>query len=229
MKECDEPDIGGLLHAYELGLLSLADEQRVETHVIGCDTCFAALREFESAALLLRTKDFAAAVVQDLAASHGRNDVKNRHTWRAWLWPDSPLLLRPAISLAVILCLLYPAWLGLNGNSSETVRAVPAVTLLPVRSGETPAVEIDRLNGDVLVVFVTDPPMFGQMCTIQVVGEAGEELFRIDDYRDLDEFGCGRLLIPTKLIHPGIYTLTVSSEDTSASVRSVEYKFRVRH
>ncbi|MEZ5360559.1 MAG: tetratricopeptide repeat protein [Candidatus Zixiibacteriota bacterium] len=72
MSQCSDKQIGGLLHLYELNLLSDDDRDRVERHLLDCDNCFNEYMEFRNASGIMRKSDRFWQTLSDLAESQNQ-------------------------------------------------------------------------------------------------------------------------------------------------------------
>ncbi|UCC45308.1 MAG: protein kinase [Candidatus Zixiibacteriota bacterium] len=66
MDECKQPDIQKLLHAWELGMLSEADRERVEVHLVDCHSCSEVISRFERAARAMRDHEVVREAVREI-------------------------------------------------------------------------------------------------------------------------------------------------------------------
>ncbi len=213
---CTDPEMGKLLHAYELGQLSEKEKTAFEVHLISCESCFTAVAEFSDAASLLRGDPDVRAEVEE----HVRSVVPQASFWQrlgAALWPSQvPILARPAVAYLLFALMLYPAYLGLRGPSGEAVTSVAAITLSGTRSVGT-ALESGQTTS----------------VTFRVPGNAEDATFRIDILNDdasvvrtiasldqLNERRQATIVVSQGSLQPGSYTLRVTSlRDSSVSIR----------
>ena len=135
---CSNPEAGKLLHAYELGVLSTSDVDQFETHLLDCEYCFAEIRQFVDEAELLKSNE---AVVREVAGGIEREASgggKKSVAARLWsrLWPDTPIIFRPAAALLLVLILIYPAFRGIFNDTEPDLKPVSSLSLLDSRSND---------------------------------------------------------------------------------------------
>lgn len=122
--KCTDPQFGRLLHEYELALLSESESDAFEQHLLKCDFCFEELKVLSGAAKHLRedpvVRQRLREVDEALVESSQRSGI-----WQL-IWPDTHILLKPAIAYAAIV-LLVP--LALLWNRQQTVAPWSAKTI----------------------------------------------------------------------------------------------------
>lgn len=223
--KCTDPDAGQLLHAYELGALPDNDTERFEIHLIRCACCYESIVQFDTQASLLRLD--ADVLSQAKRALH--QIVPSVTMWqraRSLLWPEAPMLLRPAVSFLLVVLLAYPAYLGFMGNNTGAIREVQSIGLYPVRSSA--AAELSASSGtDALVSFVFRGADPAKSYEVVVTAQNGTILMSDDFFSGFDEYNTGRLLIPAHLLRPGTYKLTITDPDADTSADTREYSFTV--
>lgn len=122
---CKDKEIARLLHAYELGLLSDEDRERVELHVHQCESCFQELRETEQASRLLKhdsqlNRSIEAMVQESAAAGELRHPSRARR-----------IVLSVGAIAAVVLILVLKNW-RVDIQTDETVMAgMNRLSILP--------------------------------------------------------------------------------------------------
>ncbi|HOP05699.1 MAG TPA: tetratricopeptide repeat protein [candidate division Zixibacteria bacterium] len=110
MTECNNKEIGALLHAYELGLLNDDDARRVETHLLECPYCARQSLEMAETSRLLRNDRDIKTLIGDLDESDQPvstpetttvdiRPAKHRTLWRSL-----------AVAAAVLIVLLLKPW-----------------------------------------------------------------------------------------------------------------------
>lgn len=116
---CQAPDIARMISRYEHGLLTSAERQRLEAHVLGCDACFA---ELERGSIVCE-----ACQAPGLAAALTERPVRG-----------VALLRCPAIALMTAGLLLCILMLGKPGPPTELTDFPTEVTLTDIpRAGGT--------------------------------------------------------------------------------------------
>lgn len=224
-RTCTDPDCGAMLHAYELGTLVPNDAERFEIHLLGCPDCFEEAQQFSWQSELIRSDR---TLWEDLAT--GSSDpVSTRGRFKkilTLLWPDAPILFRPAVALIVLLLMLLPALRGLRMLFGEQIRSAVAVVLVPTRSAEQNqfAVPADR---PIVVSFVYERAVHGRTYTVEI-RRAGEAAFmHRSTFDDFDQWETGRLLFPSGTLTPGVYQLTISDPSVAPPAGRQEYRFSV--
>ena len=90
---CSDPEVGVLLHAYELHILSCADVERFELHLMGCERCVReavllgdemAMVRMDPVLRRLTSESSRPAVVRErvLSGLLGRLETTLKSTWR---------------------------------------------------------------------------------------------------------------------------------------------------
>jgi len=120
MSECTNQKLGDMLHAYELGTLDESVLEEFEIHIIECAHCRNELERFESGASLIRVDpEFRHLTVKTLVKRQEKKGFLAK--LKTYLWPDVPILFKPAVGLLAIVLLSWPAYLGL------TMRGIPGM------------------------------------------------------------------------------------------------------
>jgi hypothetical protein len=225
-ERCIDTETGNLLHGYELGLLTDDETGRFEEHLLSCEYCFAELKRFEEQSRLLQSP--AVVGVERIASEvEAAVDESLGERLKRWLWPETPILYRPALLLVIILLLLYPAYLGLFRQDARlAVRPVAELSLLPTRSSgaEAPVVGAGQ---PVVIEFVCYDSQPGQPYRVRILDERGEVVYGIDEYRGFDQYETGRLLLGADRLRPGAYRLVVDDFLTKPPRLLHEYAFQI--
>jgi hypothetical protein len=222
--ECTEPGIGRLLHAYELGILSEDDQIRYERHLLACESCSAKVQRLLEVGRLLRSTGLTELAATAGAPDEGPPESRLASIWR-YIWPKAPVPFRPALLFLILLILAYPAARGLFSPLQQRIERVQSISLFPNRSQQIEAVKLED-HFDVLMTFVYDECLPGHGYEIVIAHESGEVLYRQTGYRGFDEFGTGRLLIPSELLKDGRYRVIVTDPERDSSGIQ-EYRFSV--
>ena len=227
MKDCTDKNLGKLLHAYEIGILSEQECEQFETHLLGCEHCHSMLESFEERASLLATSEKVKEVVGE---SVRRKVTEEPFIARMWnlIWPKAPLMLRPAVAYILVLLMIIPAYQGLMRSSDEQIRSVQTVRLLPGRSTAENTLEVSSGNNG-LLSFVFRGAIAGESYRVMIVAEDDEVIFRDDAFKGFDEYETGRLLLPIAELTPGGYRLVITDPRADPSVGRTEYSFRIEY
>lgn len=224
---CADNSVQLMLHAWELGVLSEQDAERVERHLLVCDECFEKVRNFERTSELLRS-DSRILEGADERVAVAQNAKQPRRRWRDYLWPAGPLLLKPGLAYFLVLLLLIPAIKGLlsGPGASTAVTEVRTLSLYPDRSGSLSAVDVSG-GEDLIVSFVYRGVVSGGVYTVKLSSERGEVVYFDRDFTGFDDFETGSLSIPSERLHTGGYVLTISNAGDSTGSGTEEYRFQV--
>jgi len=129
MSGCARKDLAGLLHAYELGLLSEDKKTEVELHLLDCEQCFhAAQRSLEASRLL----KFDAVTRQQVRALTNESPVVPAPVPRprvAWRWAAPSL-----VTVAILLLLILKDWRVDIQTEEPAVAAENRVAILPFQN-----------------------------------------------------------------------------------------------
>jgi len=222
MKKCVSPDVGKLLHAYELKKLSAENNERFEIHLLECDHCFKEVNEFDKVSNLMTTeKKIRVAVREAVDGTPATESLLSKIL--EYLWPDTRLVLKPALSYLVIAFLIYPAYLGLKIIDENQIRSVQVLNLIPERS----IVEPVKAGSDILLSFVFGEAEVGKSYRITIKSDDSDIVFQADSFSDFDEFGIARLLLPAKKMKPGSYSLFIVDPKGDPPLNKQEYTFKI--
>ncbi len=224
-KKCSDSAIGALRHAYELGALSVEDIEKFEIHLLECEACYEEVVQFETAATLMRTDAEVRREVREAIDGTKRQTSLVRDLLR-YLWPETPLVLKPAVSFFVMALLIYPAYLGMRGDGDTGLREIQSVSLIPSRSGATASFQVSS-DQDGLVTFVFPGAVVGKMYHLVVETSEGSEIMSIDNFSGFDEYETGRIVIPLGRLDEGTYRLVIADEHGVVPYREQVYVFEV--
>jgi anti-sigma factor RsiW len=205
MKNCRQPELGKLLHAYELGMLSDDDRTRFEAHLLDCEACFGEITQLEGVSSLLRDDVDVAALIRREAAPTASKPLLAR--WRESLWPQKNLLLRPAMLYLLLVLAIYPAYRGLKAPDTSFIESVQTLNLTGMRSLTSEKIVP---NKSLAVRFRYVGSEVGHAYVVALTTEQGETLFIDSFFTGFDETETAQLLIPAKLLTVGRYDLTIT-------------------
>ncbi len=218
MSKCTDPKIGKLIHAYELNCIADDDLERFELHLLTCDYCVREIAGFKQQTSAMRCHPS----IADLA---GKVLSEGKKQWwrRAWqhLWPDTPLIFRPAVSIVVILLLVFTVWLGLRPSSPPAVSEFESVTLFPVRS-TTVRIKLDR---DHVLSFVVEDAKPNECYLLEMTDSSGEIIYHNAMFQGFDAHSTGRLLIRANSLESGPKHLLISKPAGDSSTPLQVYDF----
>jgi len=215
-RECIDPKIGSMLHAYELGSLSDSDLENFEIHLMECEFCFKEVSEFEAKSQILLKDNDVQREVSDATAKSGH--------LKDYLWPDCPLIFKPAIAIFLILLLIYPAYLGISQNGNENVRAVRSLSLFPTRSGDVEEISLNSKT-DFVLSFAFPDAVERQAYSVDLRDDSGNIIYENESFTGFDRFKMGSILISSEILHSGTYRLIISDSDSTAARKPLVYDF----
>ena len=224
MTRCVDKSAGELLHAYELGILGESECERFEKHLLECDHCGRSLDRFEERVSILASSPKVRAVV----ASTLRKPVTGESTvgrlWR-YLWPQVPILFRPAVSYLVLLLIAIPAFLAIQKPAPPVTVVSQFAHLSPIRSSTN---ILDRnISGTALLTFEFDSYEVGHAYAITIESESGTVVYRSDQFTSFDEREVGTLSLPISEMDPGNYWLVISDPENEDQPTIHTYLFRI--
>ena len=204
MSKCIAPKIGKLIHAYELKILRPEDNELFEIHLLECEHCFHDLNSMEKVFEIMATDTDIKYILKGEAEEKPTREGTWRKIWK-YLWPDTNLLLKPALAYFVILLLAYPSYLGLRFREADNIRQVQTLNLIPERSVAKPV----KTGDDILLSFVFVEAEAGRSYGITIKSDDKNIIFQDNDFTDFDQYQTGRLLLPAKKMKPGNYSLII--------------------
>ncbi len=222
MSKCINPEIGKLIHSYEMNKLSDKETELIEMHLMECEACFADVKQMEQVSnLLLNDVDMRLAFRETQIVTEPTQSVwaKLKHI----LLPDTNWYAKPALIYLAVLLLIYPAYKGLSSGKEASVRSVATLSLFPDRSVE--AVRSAVANDIILRIVYPDAEV-GISYSIRIQRANGESVFSDDEFNDFDKYGSATLFFPAGSLKPGEYTVEISGSKKTGEM-AVEYKFLI--
>ena len=224
MPECRDKKLGALLHAYELSALPEYDAERFEVHLLACEHCLNEVKRFSKAAALIRSDGGIRDAIEKETITEERESESIVERVRKHLWPDTPVIFRPAFSYLLILLLAVPAYRGFVMMRENRIRQVLTLNLFPDRSSEENV--INRGNQrDGLIGFIFRGALPGGVYRVIIKTEGGKVIFRDDAFSGFDEYETGRLLLPVSRLDPGEYRLIITDTRSSPPLNEQVYLF----
>jgi len=226
MSQCVNTELGEMLHAYETGVLSEHDSEAFEVHLIECRYCRNEVLRFETASTMIRHDP----TFRDIADSIESSKPEPKSFFKSilsFLWPNTPLIFKPAIGFLLILLLAYPAYLGVMVQTgSISVESIGpgerVMTLSAYRSISVPSFAADESVRIDLSASYQYIEYDGRPLIIRIVSvETEKEVFRSDDWQLSQE-----LRIPANSLDPGKYSLEL--EDPKGEIEFNPREFRVK-
>jgi hypothetical protein len=206
-----------MLHAFELGQLGEEERDRFELHLLSCDYCFDQVARFENVASLLRSDADVQQLVRSTAVASAQSDEKES-LWRrlrAFLWPESSLVLKPALTYLVIVLLAYPAYVGIRHLSEQPVQGVQSLLLTGTR-----ALTDNRVSAGqpLVVMFRIVGARDGMYYRVSVQRESGETVYENDRFDDFNDREMATLLLSAGSLDSGRYHIDVSDPDSGQTI-----------
>lgn len=226
MEKCENLEFENMLHAYELGILPDSDRERLELHMMNCESCFDKSVKLKDAAKLIKFDKDIKKSVYEIADDGGQRQVLFSKLLN-WLWPESPrfALARPLIIITLVAIILYPTYrLAVKtGDEKETVQEL---YLFPVR-GDDQAVLVLKKGGDAEINFVYDSADHDRRYNISVISQEGTIVYSDENYSNFSDSGAGRIILPVEIFSRGFYYLEISVPSGGASGDKQVYTFVV--
>ena len=169
--DCNDRQTARLLHAYELGLLSDEDRERVELHIHQCEKCFQELKETEQAARLLKYDAQVNRVIEAIVheSDHEEEQLRSSKVRR--------MVLSVGAIAAIVLILVLKDW-RVDIHTSETVVAGEnRVAILPFDNIVQPSdsARLGDIISDLLITDLSQSPSL-QVVSSQYVYDLGQQV-----------------------------------------------------
>jgi hypothetical protein len=220
---CTEPKYADMLHAFELGMLSDADRERLEIHLLKCEHCFEKAKALKPATRLLRDDpDVRQFIIQ--AAEERDLSKQRRPRILNLLWPEKPRFVLPKpLSLLILLVVLsYPVYrLGFHKSPGYT----QTVNLFPMRGGGQSMVSLEK-GGDVIINFVFEQAVPGKDYRIVLAARDSDVVYSDDDFADFNRSGLGTVRLPVNRFKEGDYVLEIYDPALDKAENRVVYYFK---
>ncbi len=224
MSKCKNLNLGNLLHAYELKALSDEDVEHFEIHLLECEFCFEQLRNFERVASLLASDEEVKKSIRDsLQQEQPHPEPFLKKLWRS-IWPDAPIVFKPAMAYLIILVMIIPAYLGVTKLVRNENKSIQVVYLASDRSAGGDVFQI-RPKSRFQIGFEFDGARVGQAYKLVVESSDHKVVLKNYKYKDFNEKGCGYLDLPVSKMKAGNYRLVITDPQTG---NWQEYTFRVK-
>jgi hypothetical protein len=224
-RACIDKNLSRQLHAYELDMLSEQERDAFECHLLECDFCFEDLKQFAPRGTILSAAPQIRQLLDEMFPQPQSGTSLVKRIWQI-LWPDGmPAIVRPAVLIAVLLLMIYPAQLGFRIISKPDISPVREIALMQARSPETFVVDPDQ---SVVLSFLCPKGEPGETYSVVLSDESRASIYTEEEYSDVDNYGVGRLLLPGRLIRPGDYKLSVrTSRQMPDEPQASEYIFHI--
>jgi hypothetical protein len=209
-KECNDPAVGSMLHAYEICALTDEDAEKFEVHLLKCRSCFDKVLRFSASADLLR-KDRSIRKEVERAmggvTKHGTFGQKVRqHFWSV-------------VAVTIIAMLLYPAWVGLKRFDGPKIRAIEVIPLVPTRTASSP-INQPTVGNDFLLNISFDTDAAGKDFVVLILNAESDTLYMGDVRSETDSTATEAVLVPYETLSQGGYRIILM--DTVGGRRIVQ-------
>jgi hypothetical protein len=188
MSRCLDKNLGDLLHAWELDLLTEEQCREFEVHLLECPACQESAAEFSKAARLLRENQLVRAEAE-------KADRK-----------FSPVFIRWALAAVIILGIGVPTYIHWSGAPNQPPEQ--QLIFYPMRSSGNRTIDLST-KGEVEFVFLAPEDASNHKLTLVVETVKGEEIYRSDNFSDIDEHGAGSFVLPADDFTAGFFRLRI--------------------
>ena len=223
MDKCTNPEIGKMLHAYELDTLNDRETDLFEAHLMVCDHCFENLARYAETSEILKADTRIQAVVKERLDRD--EQPESAMTLRDKLFhPRIAMILRPAFLLIVIVLLLYPAYLGIFGTRNDVSYLYP----IGLSSFRSASVDHHEITADQDIVLSFACPNFNTESRYAIVigDDNGDVIYDNDHFTNFDKYGIGRVYLPHELLRSGLYAVVIT--DLEHDTAKTAYKFNIK-
>ncbi len=223
--QCSNGAIGRMLHAYELGLLSIDEVELFETHLLECSHCADEVSAAGPSIQLLRSSS-AIRRLTSHAARETQSGQATSSSLRQWLANLGTGRLRWALASALVALLAYPASYLFIRSTADPVASVQVLTLIPTRSQSIPTLR--KSSGTwATLVFLYRGAQPDSIYRVRITGTEGRIVFEEPAFTGFDEFRTADLLLNLDRFDKGTYLLTVASSRGDTSAESQDFRFDV--
>jgi anti-sigma factor RsiW len=225
MKNCTDPAIGKYLHAYELHLLTVAEAEQFERHMLTCQSCFEEVRSLRPYSMALSDPNLPQQMAEAPPPDES-TDAGWRERIRRTLWPDRALPLRPAFSYAAMVAVVLVLLLGIRGSEDgPPIGPVQRINLLATRLAGSKVISMGQTQG--ACISVSHPAsVAGQVYSLVIVEESSGRLL-YEGQAVFNDRGLFELYIPSERMMPGHYVVRVTGSADSEAVDILEYSFTI--
>ncbi|MCB2229674.1 zf-HC2 domain-containing protein [bacterium] len=222
MKSCTNKEIGHMVHAFEIGVLSDEDKDRFIAHLLECDHCFEKVQSLRKAVGLIRFDQDIRSDVQQVVAVAGEAERK------AQSWYQKLVVLpavRFAAAAALVLVVALPVvWSVLERGGPKTLQTV---SLSPTRSVGNNIITMG-LGDAVEVRFVLPGAGLESAAIVTISPNGGAPVYVDSNFHDFDQGGLGSITVPLQDFSPGIYQLQVRDAQDSTTAGERTYVLLVK-
>jgi len=148
-----------------------------------------------------------------------------RRTWQ-YLWPDVPVVFKPAVIYVLVLILLYPTLTGVFTSPTGRFGQLQSISLSPLRSGGTEAFSASLGRDGVVSFFYRNADPKGRF-TVVIKDADGSIIMEDKAFTAFDDLKIGWLIFPAGLMKPGRCTLEVFDPEAGPSDSGQVYHFTI--
>lgn len=224
MTTCTDREVGAMLHAFEIGILSADDKDRFVAHLLECEYCFERVRSMQGAVALMRHDPDVRDEFEAAVSSVDSSRPVSRLWWRTMA---AMPLVRFAAAAALVLAVAIPLFYSLDNNFEEG-RIFQTVTLSPTRSAGTNIVRLG--HGDAVKVrFVMPGANESSTAVIELFSNKGTAVYVNRDFGSFDGDGVGEIVVPLADLSAGIYQFTVRDNQGDFETAQRTYVISVKN
>jgi hypothetical protein len=215
MSDCTNPEVGRMLHDYELHLLSVEDERIFELHIFECEHCREQLRTFSDVSRIIRHDPDARALIDSVGREQA--DVESSASKKKFS-PYLKLLVAAIIIIVAIVAIRQAWWLP------REMAAVQNLEFLPSRTGGGDILNLDNGGQAKITFFVAEG--FQGKADIIVASIDGDTVLNRTGFSEFSKKGLGTIELPVDEFAIGHYVLTIRWISDTA-IQNQTYFFRV--
>ena len=223
---CSNPELEQKLHAYELGMLSDADREMVEVHLVECESCYSEIKELNKAAALLRDDETIRNVALSLESENAEssNGVAWFGKFSQAIWPRRTY--SKLLPVAVVLLLVSVVLFQLLPERDQQEEIQQTLDLFPMR-GSKPNVLILDGSKDAIINFVYESFDPAKTYDLQIISDGGQVVYSLEAFTEFSETGLGSITISLDIFKKGIYELDIIDAASDPPVIREQYYFEV--
>ncbi|MEZ5359726.1 MAG: zf-HC2 domain-containing protein [Candidatus Zixiibacteriota bacterium] len=222
MASCHDPQIGALLHLYELGNLTEKERDEFEVHLLKCHYCFEKVEAFKTEAELMRNS----GDIRDILLVPETTETESGF-WKS-LWPKKPLLLKPGFGLLLVLLLIFPSIIGIYSllDNHQGIRQIQMVSITSSRAANNKV--FYKSQGTEGVINLAVGGLSGEKSYIVEIRRCNSDK-ALYSYEGIvfNELGMGQLYLPLAEMPVGDYTLVVIN-GANDSKDKLSYTFSIK-
>ena len=225
MSNCTDPELGKLLHAYEIGILSEDDTERFEMHMLECEYCTERIIDFEEPMNMLAHD----GNVRELIGEGAGIMEKPKSVFQRLvnqLWPPGNLVLKPAILLLILIAFSPAIYHGVRDYTQPSIRVVDQVyNVRTIRSASIQQISRDQIGDNAVITFFSD---------YMTQGKKYEMAISLHDSRPLIQevfrFGTSKtvtIFLKLSELENGRYHVQINDPEALPSQKIQEYYFEI--